>query len=199
MTTRGSEAARSATARRFVALPVPDDVRDRLAATLPAADDPKLAGLRWARPEGWHLTLAFLGGVADDRVSAITDAVTGGVAALDQVPDHLRLTDAGRFGRKVLWLRVEERPAGSLAPLAAAVRAGVGSLGIEVDGKPLHAHVTLARAGRRPVTASAVSACRIPDDLSWQPQGVELWRSRLGDGPARYEVEAMIPFEPGPR
>jgi RNA 2',3'-cyclic 3'-phosphodiesterase len=199
MTTGGSEAARSATARRFVALPVPDEVRDRLEATLPQPDDPKLSGLRWARSEGWHLTLAFLGEVADDRVSAITDAVTDGVAPLDRVPEHLRLTETGRFGRKVLWLGVEERPAGSLSALAAAVRAAVGSLGLEVDSKPLHAHVTLARSGRRPVTASAVAACRIPDELSWQPPGVELWRSRLGDGPARYEVEATIPFEPGHR
>jgi RNA 2',3'-cyclic 3'-phosphodiesterase len=181
-------------ARRFVALPVPAEVREQVRAALPRRDGHGVEGLRWSRPEGWHLTLAFLGQVTDDRVPAITEAITGAVDAAAQVPEGLRIDGIGRFGRKVLWIGVEDRPPGSLTPLVDAVRAAVGSLGFEVEGDRFHAHVTLARAGRRQVSTAVVEACAVPEGLAWSPSGVELWRSELGQGPARYETEAVVPF-----
>ena len=55
--------------RLFVAVPVPDAVRDHvLDAVGDLRGDERLA---WTRPDGWHATLAFVGEVED------ADAVVG--------------------------------------------------------------------------------------------------------------------------
>ncbi len=179
-------------ARRFIALPLPRDVRTRLAAALP--DDPGLTGgLRWARPEGWHATIAFLGEVPDALVAPLVDAVDAAIAAAP-APEELTVTEAGRFGRAVLWVALQDAPAGSLAALAAAVRRAVDTTGLPVDRKPFRAHVTLARGGQRNITSRLVAACAVPEGLRWRPEAIEVWRSYLGRGPARYESEARIPL-----
>jgi len=184
-----------ATARRFVALPIPAEIRDRLAAALPHGEDAP-DGLRWVRPEGWHVTLAFLGDVEDARVREVVDAIGRGVDAIDDPPQRLELGESGRFGRKVLWVAVVDEPEGSLRRAADEVRHALADIGLPSDAKPLHAHLTLARAGRSPVGAGAVAACAPPTGTEWRPEAIELWRSRLGDGPARYETEARIPLRP---
>jgi RNA 2',3'-cyclic 3'-phosphodiesterase len=180
-------------ARRFVALPVPTEVRAALAASLPRDDD-RDDGLRWARPAGWHLTLAFLGDVDDARVDELVDAIGRGVSAAAHVPDRLELGEVGRFGRRVLWVGVIDEPEGSLTHLADGVRRALSDIELRIDDKPMHPHLTLARAGRRPVSAATVDACDPPPAASWRPEAIELWRSHLGRGPARYESEASIPL-----
>lgn len=196
MSAPATEATAGGSARRFVALPLPQVVRDGVASALPPRDTGSARGLRWARPDGWHVTLAFLGKLADAQVGAVAEAIADGVASVDPVPDRLRVDGAGRFGRKVLWVGIDDEPSGSLVALAEAIREEIAGLGVAIDRKPLSPHVTLARAGRRAVAAADVEACRPPaDSLTWRPNAVELWRSRLGEGPARYEVEATVPFD----
>lgn len=188
------------TARRFVALPVPAEIRERLASALPR--DPDLVdGLRWTRPEGWHLTVAFLGPVEDVRFDDVVAAVQAGIGLVPLPPARLEVGDVARFGRRVLWAGVRSEPDGWLADVARPIRAMLRDNGFPVDDKPMRPHLTLARAGRRPVTQAVVGSCALPDldrvtALRWTPNAVELWRSELGHGPARYTSEATIPLAP---
>ena len=107
------------------------------------------AGSRSTRPEKWHLTLAFLGEVPEER--------TGDAAhVLSSVPRPgpitLRLAGGGRFG-SVLWAGL----AGDVAALA-AFREDVGSAlaaaGFPIDGRPFRPHLTVSyRYDRRIVEA----------------------------------------------
>lgn len=173
-------------------------MRRQLVAALP--DQPDLReGRRWTRPEGWHLTLAFLGTVEDARVLEVTAALEAAVAAQREAdhgppPDTLRCRGVGRFGRRVLWVGIEDEPPGSLAALAGSIRERLTATGLRIDPKPLRAHLTLARAGRRPISSELVEACQSLPTPSWRPAKVELWRSELGRGPARYRTEATVPL-----
>lgn len=179
-------------ARRFVALPVPPDVRETLAAELPS-DPATRDGRRWTRPEGWHVTLAFLGSVPDAAVGDLEAALTRAVSEADAPwPRDLRVAGPGTFGRRVLWVGLEDDPSGSLDALAQTVRDALADTGQAVDAKPLRAHVTLARAGRRPITSALLEQCGHPPRVSWRPDAIELWRSELGRGPARYVSEAVV-------
>lgn len=192
----------AATPRRFVALPVPAEVRERLAASLPT--EPSVTdGVRWTRPESWHLTLAFLGDVDDRRFDHLVHTLKGGVAASRVAPRRLALDQLGTFGKRVLWIGVDASPEASLHVLADGVRAALRRGGYAVVDRPLRAHVTLARAGRRPVTRTLTDACAAaitPDHastLAWTPNAIEVWRSTLGSGPARYATEATIGLQHG--
>lgn len=192
--------------RLFVALPVPERVADALAAWLavwragPGAD---LCGtLRWTRPEGWHLTLAFLGATPHHLVDAVVDQVRDAVAARP-LPDRLSLDRPGRFGGRVLWLGVRDEPSGAVAELGATVQERLVANGLPVARQPVRAHLTLARArGGRRVTDAAVAALsgeELPRD-AWRPDAVHVMASELGQGPARYHTAArVLPPRPSPQ
>ena len=148
--------------RLFVAIELPDVVRDALAAaidTLRAAGVDE--GLRWVRPEGIHVTLKFLGSTPPAIVPEITaglDRAVAGVTAFDLQPEGLGAFHGGRnlhFTRqypresyptniRVLWVGVAgdiER----LADVASRVEAELQPLGFPGEKRAFSAHLTLAR------------------------------------------------------
>jgi RNA 2',3'-cyclic 3'-phosphodiesterase len=184
--------------RLFVALPVDASVRAALSAAVESsragADDGRdTAGSgtdwRWTRPEGWHVTLAFLGEVAPDRVTDAawaTVPVAAGTGAIE-----LRLGPLGRFGRGVLHVAVEDRPEGVVADLGERVQTALAAAGVPVQQREVRPHLTLARArrGARP----AVPALE-PHGVSWVVDEARLYASHLGAGGAAYEVLERFPL-----
>lgn len=187
------------TVRLFAGVAVPPAVTEPLAAALAPlrAREPEL---RWARPAGWHLTLAFLGDVPptvrDPAVAVLTEVADAHATAV--APAQLTLAAAGRFGARVLWIGVGDEPVGWLATVGAGLQAGLAAAGLPVQRREVVAHLTLARAGRGPVTAghrAAVDRVRAGlGEATWTAPALTLWRSRLDAGPARYEVVAAAPL-----
>jgi 2'-5' RNA ligase len=89
--------------RLFVALVPPADALDELAAAVDALR--ATPGLRWTRPEQWHVTLAFLAEVDERTREALTPRLER--VAHRHAPPTLALAGGGRFGRQVLWTRVD--------------------------------------------------------------------------------------------
>lgn len=170
--------------RLFVALPVPAAVRRRLEAAVDGLPE-RYPGLRWTRPEGWHVTLAFLGEVPEDTVDTVTGTVAAAVSGA--TAPTLRLGEPGRFGRTVAWVGVVDEPPGTVAALGATVQTALVDAGLRLDRRDVHPHLTLARVRR---------GARLPrhllDDLprveaGWTPEAVVTYRSHLQPGGAVYE------------
>ena len=177
--------------RCFVAVPLPPDLRAVLAGWVSGVrQDASLdADWRWTEPDGWHITLAFLGATPPDEVPGIVDRLAAELGGLGGF--SVRVGGVGRFpGRsraRVLWYGVRDEQR-RLADLAHRVRAACG-----VDETaPFRAHVTLARArGRHGVPLPAVPVAGLPA-ADVPVTAVHLMRSHLGGGPARYESLAAI-------
>jgi RNA 2',3'-cyclic 3'-phosphodiesterase len=208
---------RGPSARRFVAVPVAPAVRAGLEPVVGRgrahADE-----LSWTRAEGWHLTLAFLGRVEDARLGEVVTAVQAGVGEVGAVGrvggagsgadvggvgvPRLVLRAPGRFGPRVLWVGVAEDPDGWLRALGARVQVAIAAAGLPVERRPVRPHLTLARGGRgRPVRDRHLEAMRealaeAPEvaGSSWEVAEVQVWRTELTRGPARYHVEAAVPL-----
>jgi 2'-5' RNA ligase len=187
--------------RLFVAVIPPDDVLDDLAAHV----DPRReagAELRWADQHQWHVTLAFLGDVAERRLDELTDALAASAARRD--PLVLRLAGAGAFpsayAARVLWTGVEALR-GDLKAVARGVRSAANSVGATPDGTRFHAHVTLARFHRPTEATRWIRAFDAYEGPAWQVGHVELVESHLGEGRGRrprYETLAELPLaDPG--
>lgn len=180
-------------ARAFVAVAVPPAVRDALAGATSPLRRPD-AALRATAPAGWHLTLAFLGALDDERLARVPTVVT---EVLEQHAPRpapvLGLGAAGRFSDRVLLAHVHDDPPGSLGRLVAPLRAAFAALDVAVPPEGFRPHVTLARArGRRRVTAADAAALHVPT-ARWQPTAVGVWvASSVGSGP--YEVRAEVPW-----
>jgi RNA 2',3'-cyclic 3'-phosphodiesterase len=178
--------------RLFVALPVPSHVRLLVvAAAAPARE--AAPELTWTRPEGWHLTLAFLGDVEVPRVAEVEPVVAASRA--DAGPIGCRLAGADRFGRRALWLGVDDDPAGAIAALGDRIQVALAAARLPVQRQLVRPHLTIARGTKRgaAVTEEAVDAVA-PVTAGWEADEVALVRSHLGGGPARYEAIATWPL-----
>ena len=120
-----------------------EDLRIGQAAT--AGVNTRLA----ARPL-WHVTVAFLGDVDEERQDAAAAAVDRAAAETDGQP-MLRLAGGGTFGRgnfTTMWVGLAGDVA-SLQSLAGTVRAKLRRAHLRYDRKPFRPHLTIARPGQR--------------------------------------------------
>jgi RNA 2',3'-cyclic 3'-phosphodiesterase len=190
--------------RCFIALPLPDEARsalsratERLRAAWP--------GIRWTRPEGYHITLAFLGDIGGAAVECAKAAVD---AAARARPVDLAFEALGGFPPRGPWRVIvamaEDDGAAELAyrlvneALASHELAdGIPPLNPEwPDGKSFRPHVTLARvggsAGRggapgpRELAALAGEAERRALAGSWKLDRCVLYKSELRSSGAVY-------------
>jgi 2'-5' RNA ligase len=161
--------------RLFVAVRPPTEVLDAL-DVLPRAVD---TAVRWTTREQWHVTLRFLGNV-DDPVP-IVDALRVAVAGMSPVPVTIG-PRAGVLHRQIVYL-----PVGGLDALADAVVAATAAFGEPPPRRRFRGHVTLARTKGGIVDRAALDV-----EAVWTVGEIELIRSRLGGGPARYETLATI-------
>ena len=146
--------------RLFLALEVPEAIRESLSRFIddlkgmPGMGQSRGGRIRWARADGMHLTLRFLG--ETDR------ALAGSIMT------HLNVTTAGKFSRmtlgvegvgrfpqrgrpRVLWAGVVENEdrekAGRLEHLQAVVEEACSEGGFPREERPFRPHITLARLG----------------------------------------------------
>ncbi len=148
---------------------------------------------RWVRPEQAHLTLSFLGDVAEGEAGSLARALDDAVKAF--APFTLDLGGAGTFGPpshpKVLWLGLAEG-AEALSALQRAVQAALEQvLPAWREARDFTAHLTLARAkGQR--GDRALAACREQlrhFSLGASPvEAVRLYKSQLSANGATHEV-----------
>lgn len=179
--------------RLFVAVHPPPRALDEVAAAVDAVRASAPPGLRWTRPDQWHLTVAFLGPVPLDTVPKV-QAELAHVAGRHG-PASLRIAGAGRFGDRVLWVGIcDGESAGgvtSLRNLAGATARRVSRTGLQVEDR-FKAHLTLARARERADLRPLVEALRDLAGTPWMATELCLVRSRLGAGPDRGSAYSTI-------
>ncbi|MCL4443297.1 MAG: RNA 2',3'-cyclic phosphodiesterase [Actinobacteria bacterium] len=167
--------------RLFVAVWPPEQVIDVL-YNLP---HPEREGVRWTKRDNLHLTLAFMGEVADvdeaiktfyalpvdeKRVFAATIGPTTALFGSNilQVP----VTGLEELAKIILNFPWSEMPAGS--------------------GRSFHGHITLARAKERHTISSLAG---LPVHASWNVSSIDLMSSQLGIHGSTYEKIASRQFE----
>jgi 2'-5' RNA ligase len=161
-----------------------------LASTLWLAQPQPLGrSLRFESTERWHITLAFLGEVPEERAEAAAAALPQGGR-----PVRLSIAGGGRFGEgrfTVVWAGLRGDIDG-LHALSTGIRARLTDNRLAFDQRPLQPHLTLARPRDR------LRPDRLAEDLhaldryqgpEWTMDDVRLMRSYLGR-PPRYETLA---------
>ncbi|MEE2877450.1 MAG: RNA 2',3'-cyclic phosphodiesterase [Pseudomonadota bacterium] len=132
--------------RLFAALPVPDDVADRLEPLQTGLD-----GARWRDREHFHVTLAFFGAM-EEPVAEMLDVEIGEIAS-PQI--ELEIEGVGWFGRKEphsVFATVRRTP--ELEALAKACRKISARMGLDKDERPFKPHITLAYLNNTPLDAA---------------------------------------------
>lgn len=174
--------------RAFVAVPLPLEVRERLAIMAHG-----LRGARWSSTDQLHLTLRFLGDLPGGL-----HGVEEALATVHLPPFPLQLQGLGVFpGHKqprVLWAGVADpRP---ITALHDAVDRALAPLDLELERRHYRPHVTLARF--KQVHGADVGAFIEANNLFFVPpftvDRFALFTSILHPAGARYTIEAEFPL-----
>jgi 2'-5' RNA ligase len=181
--------------RCFLAVPVEEPALSA-AADLLAGVRADFDHVRWARPEGIHLTVHFFGPLPEQRWDGVAAAVAPACAAA--APFELTLSRLGAFPQhgppRVLWLGVG---AGSepLAGLVAACHAGLSAAGVEIEAREHAAHCTLGRPRSRWGAERRRAWDRRPAELPlFTARRAVLFESVAGPGGSTYVPRREIPL-----
>jgi 2'-5' RNA ligase len=183
--------------RLFTAVVPPEREIDRLGRAVEGIR--ATPGLRWVPPAQWHLTLTFLGELAEPALPGLLERLARAAARTTAFP--LRLAGAGTFPRRPVRARVlhvgVDGDVDALRRLAERSTAAARRSGAQVDDRGYRPHLTLAR-GRGPGAdarpALAVLAAYVGEP--WQVTAFRLVRSTLG-AQVRHDVVAELAFGTG--
>lgn len=132
--------------RLFVALEIPSEVRENLAALLETlraiSKEP-----RWTQPGNLHLTLKFLGEVPETKLDGIRTALA---QIRSEQPVNVEFRGLGFFPNekhpRVFWAGIEAST--NLRKLAGDIEGALERMGIPREQRPFAPHLTLARFER---------------------------------------------------
>ena len=193
--------------RAFLAVQLSEALRTSLAAVQSDVkrrithDVPRDVSLSWVRPASMHLTVKFLGDIAEDLIIPLREAIADALTHHHIL--HIPLDRLGVFPRpqqpRILWIGPSEQWEGSdgaarLAAVHGAIEACCATLNLAPDPRPLSAHLTLARikAGHRgagQVLARSGVMDRLPLAVeSLAVDAITLMRSELKPSGSVYTV-----------
>ena len=176
------------------------DAATRAAVVRAAAALRESAGplpVSWVSPDNVHVTVKFLGGIAEARIPPLVTALQAAMTTV--APFALELGGLGAFPSvtrpRVLWAGIS-RGGSNLMALAGRVDDALAAEGVARESREFSPHVTIGRVRE---------LRRIPDlthalGVATQPFGgvavasIALMRSDLSPRGARYTPLAVVPF-----
>ena len=129
--------------RLFLALDIPDAIRERIARFIEGVSG-FAPDARWAKPESLHVTLKFIGEQPDSAVEQIKQALS----TIEPSSPEIHFRGYGFFptakSPRVFWIGLQAGP--QLVSLAAQIDDKMASLGIPKEDRAFSPHLTLARS-----------------------------------------------------
>lgn len=184
--------------RLFVALNFPKKERDRIYRATKVLRGSGLP-VRWVDPENYHVTLKFLGNVAEDRVTQVEEALTRVATATGKI--DLSIEGFGAFptirNPNVIWVGVEPTP--SLRCLKQDLEWALKDCGFDREGRAFHPHLTLGKADSSSRAGEFRGLDEAAADLTYKGEmkirKMDLMRSQVVKGSATYSVRHRSAFQ----
>ena len=160
--------------RCFIAIELEEKIKNQLAEQQKLFRK-RLSGnessIKWVKPEQIHLTLKFLGNVADQDILEICNAVSRAVSEFQ--PFSFSIGTCGSFPpnrpARVLWIGITQGQP-ELKQLAKRVDHWVNKIGFPLEKRAFSGHLTLARI-RQTNAGKAVS--RVAEQTAVDNLGVQ--------------------------
>jgi 2'-5' RNA ligase len=187
--------------RLFIALPVPEEVKDAIERTQSELRQqlPR-AGVSWTKRAQFHLTLKFLGNIPAGSVKVLVDSVQSACAGVPTL--GLQAKGIGCFPNgkspRVVWVGVQD-DRNLLPDLQRTIDGAVREFTEQKAEGRFTGHVTLGRVKHldrsEAATLGSLVARRAETVFGgWTGDEVEIIRSELSSGGSRYTTLAKAPL-----
>ena len=173
--------------RCFVALDLPEVIREEAVRVQGALRDLNLFHGRFTAAANVHLTLKFLGEIPETTVAVVRTALAGIRLSAPKV----RLGGAGLFAPRIVWVKLD-----GANELQRAVDAAVAEV-FEAESRFM-GHITIARvkaARNRRGLARAVEGLEV-HAMAARAESFSLQQSTLQPEGPKYEVLQRFPLQP---
>jgi 2'-5' RNA ligase len=186
--------------RLFVAIAIPERVRNEMIAVQRELKPLALGDVRWTNTEQIHLTLKFLGNVPASSVEAVKQSLAAACAVT--APFHLRAKGIGFFPNerqpRVVWVGFEGDK-NDLTVLQTRIERRLAPFVEKPGAEKFLAHATLGRFQkyRRHKTEMLLPRARALVNHvfgEWRVEDAGLFRSELSPEGARHTTLAVFPL-----
>ncbi len=189
--------------RCFVAIELPQEVKEKLAQLISLLDREKSPFAKWVNPEGIHVTLKFLGNVPANKVADIAKVLRELIAGSPSL--KLQVSGLGAFPNleqpRVIWVGLQGEIE-KLEGLQHNIDSALIPLGFPQETHPFSPHLTLARLrdraspaerrnlGKLLIATPFVTTCK------FRVKSVLLMKSQLSRQGAIYSCLNNFPLNP---
>ncbi len=189
----------SAEIRSFIAIELPEEVREGLARLRSGLERDEHRFVKWVEPGGIHLTLKFLGNIPFKRVTEITKAIEEAAQGIS--PFHLEISGIGAFPNlkqvRVFWVGVSGE-VDKLSMLQQNMDSVLGALGFAKEERSFVPHLTLARIrqgaspSERRSFGDLVGSTIFEDKYHIKVNAISLMKSQLTPAGAIYTCLSVV-------
>lgn len=176
--------------RSFIAIEIPEGIKKdvfEIQEKLRKTD----ADVGWTRPEGIHLTLKFLGDVAEEKLEDIMKAIENAVKVFP--PFSIEISGIGAFpGPKyprVIWIGMKDNNENALKNLQNRIEKETEKLGFKTEKRDFTPHLTLGRVRSQKNRDSLLKAMEEFDRIelgALNVEGISLIKSEIRPKGALY-------------
>lgn len=189
--------------RTFVAITIPDDLKAKAfefeAGLRDQLGDADSQAVKWVEEGNLHVTLKFLGEVADEKVGDVCGKIEEAVGTVQ--PFELEIAGVGAFPSKarpsVIWIGTLSGSE-ELKETSRLVEDSLEQIGFKREQKGFHGHITIGRV-RRGVHGRQIAAGLAAADLgtlgSFCVDSVSVMKSDLRPSGPVYSVLKRIGFQ----
>ncbi len=132
--------------RTFIAVDVPEDIKEKIFEVEKELIKSAGEGVKWEGIEKFHITLKFLGDVNEEAIDSIYNVLSESLTGFGKF--SIIYKGVGAFPDlkkpRVIWVGCED-PSGKLFDLQKIVEDKMNELGFEKEEKEYHPHITLGR------------------------------------------------------
>jgi len=177
--------------RSFIAIELPGEIKSDLAQLGDRLMDARHPFVKWVDFENIHLTLKFLGNVAVNQITEITEAMREAIRGVS--PFRLEISGLGAFPRmeqpRVIWVGISGET-DKLSELQRRVDSKLVRLGFAGENQSFVPHLTLARVRDGASSSDRKDLGRLLTSTKFESKGhitvnsINLMKSQLTpDGP----------------
>lgn len=177
----------------FYAIRLPEELKEQL-RTYAIELNEQLSFSRWVHHQDYHITLAFLGAAAIEMLEHSKTLVKQQVSELGDF--QLTIDSLGVFGGnespRIFWAGVKKET--GLHIVRNQVFQGCKQVGFQLESRPFHPHITLARKwqGEKPLSETKFEEAKaMIKSTSFLANEVVLYQTHLDRNPKYEAIEVF--------
>lgn len=181
--------------RTFIAINLNSEIKAAISKTIEKASR-TMPGIKWVSDEDLHITLKFLGDVAENRIVEINDAILEALTDLSAFEMSLAEIDAfpSKHRANIIWIGIDSGKE-VLSNLVGSIDKCLSKLGFIPENKLFSAHITIGRVkdpSKHRIIEEAFPSLEVNLPCSQVVKSIDIMRSKLTPTGSIYSVIKKI-------